>query len=138
MRTVPEYALSSTIFSVQIPGSKLFTPVKTVYNGKEWTVMEDIDYYDTRRDYLIQIPTGFTTDLASVPRPVWPLISPFDLSILAPLVHDWHYRGNDRDIYNRKESDVLFLDIMREEGVARWRRIPSYHVVRVVGGRHWK
>jgi hypothetical protein len=41
---------------------------------------------------MIQIPAGFVFDLASVPRVLWWLIAPFELSIVAPLIHDWLYR----------------------------------------------
>lgn len=38
------------------------------------------------------VPHGFKTDLASIPRIMWPVFSPSDYDSIAPAVlHDWHY-----------------------------------------------
>jgi hypothetical protein len=84
------------------------------------------------------VPVGYRCDMASIPRILWPLIAPFELSINAPLLHDWLYENDGRYVlgrFTRGEVDKLFLKIMEEEGVPRWRRVLSYWAVRAFGKR---
>lgn len=50
--------------------------------------MRDID--GTRYDVVI--PKGFIFDGASIPRPLWPLLSPIGLLLIPGLIHDFGYR----------------------------------------------
>ena len=95
----------------------------------------------------ITVPAGFRFDLSSVPRVFWSLIAPFELSIAAPLAHDFLYRHGGQPpagsiepprTYTRAEADRLFLTIMQAEGVAPWRRIPAYLAVRLFGRSSWR
>lgn len=103
----------------------------------EWRLVGHQVIEDHRRDRRIVIPDGFTFDLASVPRALWSLIAPFELSILAPLVHDFLYRGND-ERYSRNEADDLFRDLMEREGVPWWRRWAAYAAVVRYGAEFWR
>lgn len=99
-----------------------------------WITLAPFSYED------VHIPQGFRCDLSSVPRPLWWLVAPFELSVAAPLVHDFLYRrgGTLPDStrrYTRKEVDQLFLQVMLEEGVNPWRARVAYHAVRLFGGR---
>lgn len=97
------------------------------------------------------IPAGFVLDLASVPRVVWALIAPWDLRA-SSLPHDWIYR-HQGDLpegsywidgeppprpWTRKEGDKLMARVMRESGVARWRRRAAYGAVRLAGWAAWR
>jgi len=42
---------------------------------------------DTNKTETITVPTGFVTDLASVPRAMWWAIAPFDVA-RAAIIHD--------------------------------------------------
>ncbi len=103
--------------------------------------------------YRLTVPAGFAHDFASVPRPVWAWISPLDLG-LASIFHDWLYRAGGRVVtleweadagtwaardqpWTRVHADELFARIMREQGVAKWRRRAAYLAVRWFGRRHW-
>ena len=47
---------------------------------------------DTNKTETIKVPTGFVTDLASVPRALWWAIAPFDVAnqnILSELIRTW-------------------------------------------------
>ena len=101
--------------------------------------------------FEFRIPDGFSFDLASIPRMLWWLIAPFELSVTAPLVHDFLYARGDRrfrgsvtapkekqcDI-SRKTADDLFLEIMQGEGVVWLRRTLAYIAVRMFGVLIWK
>lgn len=112
--------------------------------------------YDTRRKiwilmfpYAVVLPGGWTFslpqnfefDLASIPRIIWPIISSFELSIIAPLIHDYFYQYKGATFYHgprkvdRKTADTLFYNLMLEEGVAKWKAVAAYHAVRMFGPR---
>lgn len=132
------------------------TPTRITDSGLPKPVISELDdrnlwlldepYSLTLNDHHIRIPAGFKFDLASVPRPFWWLISPFELSIVAPLVHDflYQYAGEPPEgtvvppkTYTRAEVDRLFLQLMRREGVAAWRRLLAYAAVRLFGACAW-
>lgn len=92
------------------------------------------------------IPKGFRFDLASIPRMFWRVLAPFELSITAPLIHDYLYRHGGRfkmisglkRKFSRKQTDDLFLRVMKNEGVGWFRRSAAYHAVRLFAGASWK
>ena len=130
---------------VEIAASSLPHAVVTYLVEEQcWHLEQTYRYQDDAS--LITVPQGFKFDLASVPRFIWGLISPFDLSIVAPLVHDFLYfhKGDPPAgavdpprTYTRKASDVLFKRIMKQEGVWRWRWQLAYAAVRLFGGGKW-
>ncbi len=129
---------------IKIAASHLKSPVVTyIVDRQTWRLEEPYSYQ--HGENLISIPAGFEFDLASIPRAIWWLAAPFELSIAAPLLHDYLYRYGGKPPkgvitppreYTRKEADLLFREVMKEEGVAAWRRVPAYHAVRwfAVGG----
>lgn len=112
--------------------------VAVSYNVAEgyWILLEDFFYTD--HNYHVRVPAGFKFDLASIPRLFWRLIAPFELSLAAPLVHDYLYRSGgyvESGNFTRADSDWIFLSIMREEKVAVWRRWLAYFAVRIFGSK---
>jgi len=130
---------------VEIDASRLTAPIVSyVGPGNKWRLEQPYSYRDG--DNVITVPEGFTFDLASIPRAFWWLISPFDLSIAAPLIHDflYKYEGEPPDgsiepprVYTRKQADQLFLRMMEMEGIPRWRRALAYASVRAFGWLGW-
>ena len=94
------------------------------------------------RGHVIRIPNGFRTDLASVPRIFWCIIGPFELSVIAPVVHDYLYinvgRLHKKQVFTRKDVDQAFRYFMREEGVGCFRRFVAYWAVRFFGWIPWR
>lgn len=130
---------------VRIADSGLPAPVIS-YLGDRGVWRLDQPYSVTVDDHHIRIPAGFEFDLASVPRPLWCLIAPFELSIAAPLVHDFLYQNAGElpegavepyVTYTRAEADRLFLELMRREGVPVCRRLLAYAAVRLFGSFAW-
>ena len=117
--------------------------------GSELWIMQD-DYYD--RTAKIIIPKGFKCDLASVPRILWPIIAPFELSEAAPLVHDYLYRNAGLEVqtwsfpeyqdgkryYPKKYADSLFRTIMLREKVPVWKATVAYYAVKWFAKGVWK
>jgi hypothetical protein len=130
---------------VDIPRSRLPPPVLTYLGGRHWRLEADYTYHDGPT--VITVPAGFRFDLSSVPRALWSVIAPFELSIVAPLLHDFLYESGGRppDVsidpprsYTRAEVDRMFLEIMEKEDVARWRRRLAYSAVRAFGRGAWR
>ena len=86
----------------------------------------------------VRIPVGFEFDLASIPRLLWPLIAPFELSIGAPLLHDYLYVNRGLGQFTRKQVDKMFRKVMKDEGIWAWRRWPAYAAVRLLGFLAWR
>lgn len=97
-----------------------------------WVVLEDFPCHP------VIVPAGFECDLASVPRVLWPIIAPFELSPAAAVVHDYLYRNGGFGVITRKGADDILAQIMEEEGVPAWKRRAAYSAVRLFGGRAWK
>lgn len=112
--------------------------------GEFWRLEADYVYHDIKA--TLRIPAGFEFDLASVPRVLWALIAPFELSIAAPLLHDFLYRHGGAVQpwtvpavgYTRAEADRVFAEVMALEGVFAWRRGVAYRAVRMFAGSAWK
>jgi hypothetical protein len=139
------FALELQNEQVTIAGSSLPAP-KITYDVtvKRWLLDEPYAYQDD--GYTITVPQGFEFDLASVPRVFWWLIAPFELSISAPLIHDFLYqhRGqppagtvNPSRTYTRHQADLVFRDLMEQEGVPVWRRVAAYRSVQLFGWIVW-
>lgn len=120
-------------------------PVIPLGNGL-WRLDRDVEHWDGNLGCTLFARRGYEFDLASVPRVVWPIIAPFELSILAPLFHDLIYEFKGRPpadqvvpyrTFERVEADDLFLRLMALEGVSWWRRNAAYAAVRAAGGLYW-
>ncbi len=98
--------------------------------------------------HVVEIPAGFVTDFASVPKAFWSIFPATDPHYLrAAVVHDWGYQfggmypladGGLLDLSQRSKVDVLFLDLMQAEG-ANWisRRV-IFRAVRTFGWAAWR
>lgn len=111
---------------------------------KQWELMENFTFKRGVIHFVIR--AGFKTDLASIPRILWRIIAPFELSITAPLVHDYLYRNSGRITcaasgirrkLSRSDTDKLFGQIMEDENVSWWRRAAAYRAVRMFAGLAW-
>ena len=78
------------------------------------------------------IPAGFKTDLASIPRIVWPIMAPAHSSLIRPaIVHDWFYRMTCD--FDRKQTDLIFYHMLRNDGVSLFKASIMYYAVRLFG-----
>lgn len=104
---------------------------------KRWIVER---YRFTGFGVHVEIPENFKTDLASIPRPLWPLIAPFELSILAPVVHDYLYQNKGKcvnKVLSRREVDGLFNSLMIALKIPAWKQMIAYITVRLFGWKRW-
>lgn len=135
-----------------------FVRAKVSYNPQKniWTLEEDYYYFDEIKESTINLSKGFEFDLSSIPRFFWRIVGIHELSIEAPLIHDFMYmsKGGAREcfenkeilgsikseeiLYCREEADKLFLRMMEEAGVKKWRRFLGYIGVWIFGKLFWK
>ncbi len=58
---------------------------------RKWQLLEDWKY--TLRDgTVIIVPEGYVFDGASIPKPLWGIISPVGLLLIPSLIHDYAYQ----------------------------------------------
>ena len=118
---------------------------------------EDIDVSDLEKIGVkctanrITCKKGFKTDLASVPRAIWWLISPWDIA-RAAIIHDLLYLrirqyraklNKDSPQYDeisaykaaKKASDKVFLMAMKDAdpSVPKWKMYAAYYAVVLFG-----
>lgn len=87
---------------------------------------------------VIEIPTGFICDLASIPRFLWSMLSPRYAGFVYPaILHDYIYRTPEVK-YSRKEADNLFYEALREEGVSWYTANKMWVAVRNFGIMNYK
>jgi len=89
--------------------------------------------------YGLDIPAGFQSDGASVPRFFWWCVfPPGDVHALgAAFLHDFIYRTHPVG-WTREAADKLFLDTLIEDGVPKWRAYKAYWGVRLFGQAAWE
>ena len=103
----------------------------------------DIELHIPEYSLLITVPKGYHTDLASIARPMWSIISPWDVA-RAAVVHDMLYgfiRKNKEHLSKtrikvlRNQADKIFRQGMRDADpeVAKWRIGICYYFVRSLG-----
>jgi hypothetical protein len=85
------------------------------------------------------VPQGFKSDGASVPRFFWRLVFPKgdEKAIRAGFAHDWIYR-NHPEGWTKAEADLMFYDLLLEDGVEKWRAWIAYQGVKWFGHLAWK
>jgi len=70
------------------------------------------------KPYIIEVPAGFVTDYASIPKYLRWYINSDDPKIMGPaFIHDFLYQTN---ITSRATADAIFYHLLRENNVKRW------------------
>lgn len=101
------------------------------YKNYHYTVCHDIHFVIEKQNYTI--PKGFRTDLASIPRLAWPIMSPAHSSLIRPaIVHDWFYRKTCE--FSRLQTDLIFYHMLKNDGVSTFKAVTLFCAVRLFGG----
>ena len=117
----------------EAPNRKIDMPFLTGLDVKEasndnWELLEPLVYQGNTD--LFTVPTGFFTDLASIPRVFRPFFPRYGIYRKAAVLHDYHYIVQ---LVSRKDADGMFRRVMRELGVGRIRRYLMWLAVRIGG-----
>lgn len=102
----------------------------------KWILKEEYKY--EINGFIIIVPKGFITDLASVPRILWVFFPPFGKYTRAAIIHDYLYSELNDTFINRYWADKIFIFIMKEHGVSTYKRVSMYRAVRMFGEPSWK
>lgn len=93
--------------------------------------------YDSPEFGLVQVPCGFKSDGASVPKILWNVYPPFGKYLEAAIIHDWFcvlgHAGTSP--IGSQDAARLFLEVMEVMGVGKWKRTKMYWAVRIGGPR---
>ncbi len=101
----------------------------TFTRTRQWRLTKPLMYF--HRTGTIVVPTGFLTDLDSVPRIPVVYAAFKGRAVKSAVVHDYLYETQRGKAF----ADSIFLDAMQHEGIpARW-RYPIYWAVALFGGR---
>ena len=111
--------------------------VSPLPDGKNWVIMKDFGYYVGEEDSgnRIDVPIGFITDFASVPRVLWWFIPKWGKYGNATVIHDYLYWDQH---CCRKKADNIFRDGMVVLQVQNIRIFFLYWAVKLFGCMAWR
>ena len=105
-------------------------------DDKYWEVLEEYSYETSKG--LVVVPKGFRTYYATETKNLINIINNYVKHVRSPFVHDWLYSSQCKIDITRAEADKVFLEIMVEWNVKKYKRILMYILVRMFGGSHFR
>ena len=119
-------------------------------SDNKWLVKERFNYNIGSADSAdaVEVPVGFITDFASIPRILWNILPPWGQYGKAAVIHDFMYTEHKYSTFSaegvesfvqieRKQADDIFLQAMEVLGVNWITRYAMYAAVRVFGNTPW-
>ena len=106
--------------------------IKDTKNPKRYLLIEPLIWEDS--EYRIEVPIGFETDFASIPKYLQWIIKPRGKHSKASVVHDFMYSVN---WWSRTIADMTFYAIMLYDGVKKFIAYSFYKSVRIFGGSRY-
>ena len=123
--------IPSTIHDIQIAGNVCISP----RSGYWYNLAQDLDFSIDGKRYTV--PHGFHTDLASIPRFYWSILSPTKSEFMvASVVHDYLYQCPAG--LSRKTIDDVFYCALRKQGSSVYTSYKMYVAVRIFGAKHYR
>lgn len=106
-------------------------------DGKTWIILSDFGYEvgEEGSEDIVNVPIGFHTDFASIPRLFWAFLPRWGKYGNAAVIHDYLYWHQPR---TRREADDIFLEGMEVLEVPKWKRKAIYFAVRWFGSIAWR
>jgi hypothetical protein len=102
-------------------------------DDNRWRLERDLLYHG--RSDTFRVPAGFTTDFASVPRPLWWLVPRYGRFTRSTVLHDHLWGLADAGRISRCDADGIFRRSMNELGVPFLQRWIMWAAVRLGGVR---
>jgi hypothetical protein len=99
-----------------------------------WELLAPLVYESDLAGITICAPTGFVTDLASVPRLPFAYLLTGGVGHAAAVIHDCLYTGHQ---VTRAVADDIFHEALLVLGVSKWQAGLMWAGVRVGGGGSW-
>ncbi len=121
----------ATFHPVKFNNQACIIPLKG-YNYKTCRIMRV-----TIDDKKYLIPKDFKTDLASIPRILWPILAPQYSGFVAPsILHDYLYRCHDH--ITRQFADEVLYSALIAQRVTPFTASKFYLGVRLFGESHFE
>jgi hypothetical protein len=102
------------------------------FDGRRWVTSRPVCCL--WEGVLIEVPSGFKTDLATIPFPFTAISHRYGPYNRAVIIHDWIYAqlGHVADgiRMTRKEADDLMHTLMLQDGTPRWKATLMWLAVR--------
>ncbi|MFM8551566.1 MAG: DUF1353 domain-containing protein [Nitrospiraceae bacterium] len=110
--------------------------VSPMADGKTWVLVRHFGYEVGAEGSgdVIEVPIGFQTDFASVPRLFWIFLPKWGTYGNASVIHDWLYWDQTRP---KAEADTIFLEAMGVLNVNPITKWLMYQAVHLLGFIAW-
>lgn len=115
--------------------SRFVTELDVRLKDNGWILDSALVYYSDLLGEYIEVPKGFATDYASVPRLPLAYALFGNTNHKAAVLHDYLYTTKPS---SRKTADRIFLEAAKASGQPFFRRWMMYLGVRLGGGLAWK
>jgi hypothetical protein len=113
----------------------MFPPAVSPFADQtKWLLIRPFQYQILDTKFVIDVPAGFVTDFASIPRQLWALASPHGFYSRASIIHDFLYWDQR---CTREQADRIMLIAMQESAVSFAERQAIYAGVRAGGQSSW-
>lgn len=96
-------------------------------DGTNWELIDSFSYIDEELGLII-VPSGFTTDFASIPKIFWSIFGAPSNYAPSAIIHDYICRNK---IFDRKKCDQVFYRAMIDSDVNYTMAILFYSAVRL-------
>lgn len=113
--------------------------VSPLPNGKTWVLRKAFSFYvgEKEDNEIIEVPIGFITDFASVPRVFWWILPKWGKYGNAAVIHDYLYWIQDKTKYPKVKADKIFLEGMEVLKVGKSKAKLMYNAVKYCGKLVW-
>lgn len=120
-----------------------------IVNGHQYYAVRNPISLRTQAGDIVTVFAGQQTDLASIPKVIWPLMPPDGPWAMAAVIHDSCYRTHGQFVwyahqgrsraapYVRAECDDILRQGMVALHVSAWERVTIWSAVRIGGGAGW-
>ncbi|HJX13044.1 MAG TPA: DUF1353 domain-containing protein [Dehalococcoidales bacterium] len=110
--------------------------VSPLSDGRTWVTRKEFGYDvgEEGSGDTIEVPEGFMTDFASVPRPLWVFLPRWGKYGNAAVIHDYCYWEQQR---TKRQADDIFREAMKVLEVPPVTSWFMYWAVRLFGGPAW-
>lgn len=98
-------------------------------------LLHSFGFYSSLVGERIDVPFGFVTDFASVPRIVGAWLLYGGKGKKAAVIHDWLYSSQR---FTREIADAIFKEALEASGYAKWEVAGMYAGVRLGGWVAWR
>ncbi len=100
-----------------------------------WVLHAPLRYYSPLLARYIEVPRGFNTDFASIPRFFHRLLPKNGTYDAAAVIHDYLYAQGE---VSKEMADLIFKEALECLSIAGWRRTAMYEAVHRFGGAAWR